>query len=158
AQGAQSWLGVDASGLGVALVGIPSVTLSVTNGGLKVNRAVGASKLDWASFAPAGLALPHLDIAAGTDLHASGTVALSFAGAVVAVGTLSLDTGQVTDAATVGTDAQTLALRLTDAALFAGTGGVLTGTTIDTTGATGVYGEVGSLTVVSITQGPKSWL
>src|SRR5262249_39481848 len=90
-QGARSWLGVDATGINLSLALAP-LTVSVSGGALKLNRAsgAGASKLDWASFvevdpnhtptpitlaAPlSGLTLPHLDVASTLDLHVSGSV------------------------------------------------------------------------------------
>src|SRR5207247_1773016 len=72
-QGAQSWLGVDASGIHVSLEGVEGVTLGVT-GTVKLNRATNAAKLDWTTFTPSGTALPHLDVAATVDLAVTGTV------------------------------------------------------------------------------------
>src|SRR5262249_25456147 len=50
-QGARSWLGVDASGISLSLA-LDPLSVSVTGGALKLNRAsgAGAAKLDWDSF------------------------------------------------------------------------------------------------------------
>src|SRR5207237_2919834 len=130
-QGTDSWFGLDASGLAVSLVGVPNVTLSVTEGELKANKSSGFAthNLDWSTLAANGLSLPALDIGAGTSPHVSGTVVLSAFGALVATGTLTLDKGSVSDAATVGANADALALRLSNGQVFAGTGAVLDGTT-----------------------------
>src|SRR5262249_4978131 len=140
-QGTKSWLGVDASGISLSLA-VDPLTLSLSNGELKLNRASGgAAKLDWTTFAPTGLALPSLGVAAAVDLHVAGKATVALAGLFSATGTGSLDVGQVTDAATVGTNAQATALTL-DTSVTAG----------------GVGSASASLKLVSITQGTKSWL
>src|SRR5207253_4596132 len=74
-QGAQSWFAVDAAGLNASLVGVPGMTLAISDGVLQVNHAGGgASKLDWTTFAPSGMSLPQLQVGAATDLHISATV------------------------------------------------------------------------------------
>ncbi|TMJ93590.1 MAG: hypothetical protein E6G67_11940 [Actinobacteria bacterium] len=157
-QGAKNWTGVDVAGAALDLLGVPNVTLSVSGGAVKVNQATGAAKLDWTTFSPTGMSLPHLDIGQDLDLHVSGSAKLQAYGVLIALGTIDLDEGQVTDTNTVGTDAEALSFELKNAQAFAGSGGVLSGTTIDTSNAIGVDGKVKSLKVVSISQGEKSWL
>ena len=108
-QGAKSWLGVDASAISLSFT-LDPLTLTLANGELQLNRATGAgaTKLDWAAFtttAPS-LTLQPLTVTDSTDLHVSGTATISLPGLFTATGTGSLDLGQVTDPATVGTDAQ----------------------------------------------------
>ena len=147
-----SWLGVDASGISASLNEAP-VTLTLSDGTLKLNRASGsgATKLDWTSFHPTGLALPALDVSNSLDLELSGKLTVSIAeagvgsGTITATGTGTLDEGQVTDAASGGqlggSDAQALAL------------------TLDTSVSAGGVGAAGGLLkLVSLTQGAKSWL
>src|SRR5439155_16786692 len=76
------------------------------------------------------------------------TVDVSAYGVVHVGGTFDIDSGQASDAATIGTNAQVFALSVSNASIFAG----------DIASNTGINGSVGSLTVVSITQGTKSWL
>src|SRR5439155_21731086 len=130
--GNRSWLGVDASGLAGSLVGVANVTLSVSAGSLKVNRAygTGATPFNWTSLTVPGVTLPDLTAASGQSIHLTGTVALSAFGSLVATGTLGFDEGQVADAATVGTDAQAFAFTVSSGHVFAGVGGLLRGTTI----------------------------
>ena len=148
-----SWLGVDASGISASLNEAP-VTLTLSDGTLKLNRASGsgATKLDWTSFHPTtGLTLPTLDVSSSLDLELSGKLSVSIAeagvgtGTITASGTGTLDEGQVTDAASGGqlggSDAQALAL------------------TLDTSVSAGGVGAAGGLLkLVSLTQGAKSWL
>src|SRR5207248_213727 len=77
-QGTKSWLGVDASGINLSLA-VDPLTLSLSNGELRLNRATNAAKLDWASLqlTPASLQLPHLNVTAATDLHVAGTASIS---------------------------------------------------------------------------------
>src|SRR5262249_10125635 len=85
-QGANSWLGVDASGISLSL-GLAPLAVAVTGGELKLNRASGAGthKLDWDSFDASvpkpleGLPLPALDIDKALDLHIAGTVEVTLA-------------------------------------------------------------------------------
>src|SRR5206468_8084159 len=119
--------------------------------------ATGAAKLDWSTFAPTGILWAPFAVADTVDLHVGGTVALNAFGVLLATGSVSFDEGQVTDVATVGTDAQALSLEI-DAALFVGTGASLSGPTIETTGATGFSGSAASVKVVAIGQGARSWL
>src|SRR5262249_9441574 len=117
------------------------LTLSVTDASVKLNRAGGgATKFNWQSFSDAHTTLPTIAVDAATDLHVSGTVTVTLTGLFSATGTASIDIGQATEPTTVGTDAQATALSLT----FAVTGG----------GA----GASGTLALVSIKQGLKSWL
>ena len=114
----------------------------MTDGSVKLNRAGGgASKLDWSTFTgPSGhigMTLPTIDVDAGTDLHLSGTVTVTLTGLFSATGSGSLDVGQVSDPSTVGTGASATALHL-DVAVAGG--------------------PSGSLNLISITQGAKSWL
>src|SRR5947199_228173 len=143
-QGTKSWLGVDASGINLSL-SVDPLTLSLSNGELRLNRATGAAKLDWATLnvTTGSLQLPHLDVTGATDLHVAGTATIALAGLFTATGTGSLDVGQVSDAA----------------ASPAFTGAQATALTLDTSvAAGGVGGLSASLRLVSITQGTKSWL
>src|SRR5207249_4505855 len=108
---AKSWLGVDASGIDLALVGVDNVALHVTSGHVQLNKASGAAKLDWRGYAPSGLSLFPLAIADSLDLHVSGSVTLNAFGSLIATGTLDLNQGQVSDA-TVGTNANALSLTI----------------------------------------------
>src|SRR5204862_138493 len=102
-QGARSWLAVEATGITLSLA-LDPLSVAVTNGTLKLNRVsgAGASKLDWDSFVEgasarplSGLPLPHLDVDKDTDLHLSGTVAVTLPGVFTATADGSLDLGQV---------------------------------------------------------------
>src|SRR5262249_60235733 len=96
-QGAQSWLGVDASGINLSLA-VDPLTLSLSNGQLQLNRAAGgASKLDWTHLTPAAgaLPLPPLGFTNALDLHVSGTATVGLAGLFSATGTGAVDEGEV---------------------------------------------------------------
>src|SRR5262249_31932988 len=119
-QGQEAWLGVDATGISLSLDASP-VSVSLTHRALEINRARGgASKIDWISFSPSGLPLPHLDVAGAIDLHVGGALALVIdltgigSGSFSARGIGSLDRGLVSDAATTPqfTGAEALALTL----------------------------------------------
>ena len=75
-QGGKSWLGVDASGINLSFA-LDPLTVSVTDGELKLNRATGtgATKLDWTAFVPESdsLTLPALAVSSSLDLHVAGT-------------------------------------------------------------------------------------
>ena len=151
-QGTKSWLGVDASGITLSL-NVDPLTVSVTNGELKLNRAsgVGATPLDWQSLTAAtplyaGIDLHTIDVTAAQSLHISGTATIALSGVFTATGTGSLDLGTVTvtsgaDQTQVGTAAQALSL------------------TLDTSVTAGGIGSAGAtLSLVKLTQGTKSWL
>src|SRR5262249_43453035 len=147
AQGANSWLGVEATGINLSLA-LDPLSVSVSGGELKLNRAAGAGthKLDWKSFTEAGAGAPlggwprpHLDIASSLDLDLAGTVAVELAGVFTATAAGSVDLGQLTDGAVGGT-ANYTAVNLTASA---GGGGAAAGATVH---------------LVSITNGAKSWL
>src|SRR5206468_3339819 len=95
-QGTKCWLGVDASGINLSL-SVDPLTLSLSNGELRLNRATGAAKLDWATLnvTTGSLQLPRLNVGAATDLHVAGTATVSLTGLFTATGTGSLDVGQV---------------------------------------------------------------
>src|SRR5262249_14585731 len=139
--GPKSWLGVDASGINLSFT-LDPLTLSLSDGVLQLNRANGgATKLNWQTFTTAHTNLPTIAVLDTTDLHVSGTATLSLPGLFTATGTGSIDLGQVTDAATVGTNAQVPAVSL------------------DTSASGGGIGSVSAtLHLVSITQGAKTWL
>src|SRR5262249_44149224 len=92
------------------------------------------------------IALPHLDVEQGLDLHVAGTVDVSLTGVFTATGSGSLDVGEVSDTAAgqgnvVGDHARAVALSL------------------DTSVAAGGVGSLGaSLKLVSVSQGTASWL
>ena len=98
-QGGKSWLGVDASGITLSLA-LDPLTLSISDGELKLNRAsgAGASKLDWKTLTPDahGIALPTMGFDNNLDLHISGTATVTLSGVFTATGTGSLDVGQFT--------------------------------------------------------------
>src|SRR5204862_327462 len=102
-QGANSWLGVEATGISLSLA-LDPLLVSVTNGALKLNRAAGAGthKLDWDSFTEgadptplAGVPLPHLNIDTSLDLHLAGTVEVTLSGVFTATAAGSVDLGQL---------------------------------------------------------------
>src|SRR5205823_5864714 len=143
-QGTKRWLGVDASGINLSL-SVDPLTLSLSNGELRLNRATNAPKLDWTSLqlTTASLQLPRLNISAATDLHVAGTATIALAGLFTATGTGSLDDSEsaAATATPAFTNAQATALTL-DTSVTAG----------------GVGGASASLKLVSITQGTESWL
>src|SRR5207237_7870784 len=98
-----------------------------------------------------------LESADSLALHVSGSVTLNAFGSLIATGTLDLSQGQVSDA-TVGSNANALSFKLTSGQLFAGVGGVLSGSSIDTSNATGFSGGVDTLTITSISHTGQSWL
>ena len=129
-QGAKTWLGVDASGITLSLT-LDPLTLAITNGELKLNRATGSGATQ-ARLEDAH-ARPHRDrpsrrstSTATLDLHISGTATVALGGLFTATGTGSLDVGQWTGTdATTGqtlTDAQALVLTLDTSASAGGVG------------------------------------
>src|SRR5205085_11681651 len=129
---------------------------SLTGGSLKVNKAAGAAKLDWSTFAPAGATWAPFAVPDTLDLHVGGAVTLNAFGSLIATGTLDLNEGQVSDA-TVGSSANALSFKITSGLLVAGGGGTLGGTTIATDKARVFCGSVTTLTVESIAAPETSW-
>src|SRR5262249_6141077 len=160
-QGANSWLGVDASGISLSLA-LDPLSVSVTGGELKLNRASGAgtSKLDWDSFAAqkplAGLPLPQLDVDHTLDLHIARTVAAELSGIFPVTADGSVDPGQVTvaETGTNGADG--------DPAVTAGfvRGTPAQATVLQLAGSASAGGSSVAVNVklVSLTQGANSWL
>ena len=55
-QGANRFLGIEASGLGITAT-LPGFTGAITNGGVRVNRGIGAAAIDWTTIAGSGITL-----------------------------------------------------------------------------------------------------
>ena len=135
--GTASYLGLesDANVFSADLIGLGTLLEFHAYGGtLKLNQFGGTAteKLDWDSLVTTGLPLASLGIDEALDLHVDGSVALdALSGTLVAVGTFSLDVGQVSGA-DVGTgtpisftNADAVSLTLSNVTLFAGVGGSL---------------------------------
>ena len=73
---------------------VDPLTISVTNGELKLNRAsgVGATTLDWHDLTAAtplytGIDLHTIDVTAAQSLHIAGTATITLSGVFTATGT-----------------------------------------------------------------------
>src|SRR5262249_30367754 len=142
----KSWLGVDASGIGLSLA-VDPLTVSLSNVGCRWiggGGPGGRSPAGRISSRGAGFCLPPPGLPTPPSLMwaARGPVALP--GVFKATGTGSLDQGQVS-----GTDSTT-SQTLTDAQAVA--------LTLDTSAAGGVGSAAASLRLVSLTQRTSSWL
>ena len=173
--GTTSYLGVEISNLAASLIGFSGVLdFQAFETNVQVNRATAGAKLDWDSLATSGIALVgFLDIDEALDVHADGKVAFDALGLVVgkATGTggpgFSLDLGQASTTAANGTgsveftDASVVKVSLSNAALFVGIGGSLSGSGAGASvvdGSLGFGATVDSLKLVSIKDGTTSYL
>ncbi|HKS63240.1 MAG TPA: LEPR-XLL domain-containing protein, partial [Xanthobacteraceae bacterium] len=175
-----SYLALDLSGLNASLVGLQDVlAFNAWDVGVLLNKlsagttaaASNPKKLDWSAFTvDAGIVLPDFNDAlnAGVDLTVSGAATLNVLDGLVVlkVAGFEMQLGQVsgTDGVTTLTDAQALAVTLSDVTLWVGPGGSLDdgGTALDVTDATtfsddevapgdlGFSGHVGSLKLASL--------
>ncbi|HEY5057558.1 MAG TPA: hypothetical protein VII51_00960, partial [Gaiellaceae bacterium] len=148
-----TYVGVEADGIVVDLVGVPGVTLHASSGSVLSNSSSSGSKLNFAGLTSAVLPFT-IAATENTALHVSGSAALSIAGVVVATGTFSIDhttgvSGSDGNGVTLsGVDVW--AFGATGATVFVGSGGSLSTGYAVVPGSPGVSGSATTLDVAQI--------
>ena len=153
-----TYVGVEADGVVVDLVGVPGVTLHAASGSVLSNTSSGGSKLNFAGLSSGVLPFT-IAATQNTALHVSGSAALSVAGVIVATGSFTVDhttgvSGSDGNGITLS-GADVWAFGATGVSLFVGTGGSLTpsgsASGFDVgAGSVGVSGSASTLDVARI--------
>ncbi|MDX6411750.1 MAG: hypothetical protein QOE91_1266, partial [Gaiellaceae bacterium] len=158
-----TYTAIQIDNLAAGLVGIDDLTFGASGVNVRVNQGpLGTPRLDWNSLVLTAGTLAPLAVDQSDILHAEGSVALSAFGFVAAVAHFSLDKQTVSGADGAGssfTNADLLAIALTNASVFVGVGSTFdrnatpldySDDTIDTAGALGFNAHVDSFRLVTI--------
>ncbi|HEV7132735.1 MAG TPA: hypothetical protein VGN27_03260, partial [Gaiellaceae bacterium] len=154
---AVTYVGVQVINAAGDLIGIPAATAHVRHVDVTSNTASSGAPLDFTALAAGTLPFA-LPVGSNVAFHLSGDLAVSVAGVVAAVGTVTLDHTTVATGTLAGADVW--AIGVGSPSLFVGTGGSLTTAgswyTVGA-GPVGVSASASTIQLATITQGSVTY-